>query len=504
VSAEAPNILLLMTDQQRYDSLGCYGFEAGHTPNLDRLASEGVLFERCYVNNPVCTPSRASMLTGKHLPGHGVYRLYDNLPDDEVLVTERLQGLGYQTALFGKLHVSSREFEHYRRHPHDGFEIHEQCMEGTLQMEAPLQAYARWLEKEHPGFYARLFEQRRALKNVPRQYHMTRWAVDRTVDFIRNRRDGRPFFAMTSIFDPHSPYEDYPPEMADLVDAARIPGPLRFEDEFAGKPPDLLREGCYSQLGDIEDMSAEEIARMRFGYHASLAFMDQEFGRLLELLEVEGLAEDTLVIFCSDHGDMLGDHGLLAKGAFFYDPCTRVPLILRLPAGRCGGGGLRVPGLVQLHDLAATVLDAAGMSARMVAGLMPEARSLLPLAGGERQTVRDAAICCYRNSGPSLEKNADPYWDPPINCTMLREERYKLNLWHGPEGAIDRRPEGELYDMESDPLEANNLWAGAEHRAVRERMTRRLLDWLAANEGPGRASRGGECRPARKLDDGPK
>ena len=100
-----PNILLLMTDQQRYDSLGCYGAHWVQTPNLDRLAEEGVLFENCYVNNTICTPSRASLLTGKHLPGHGVYKLHDILPKDEILFTKRLQQAGYRTALFGKLHV---------------------------------------------------------------------------------------------------------------------------------------------------------------------------------------------------------------------------------------------------------------------------------------------------------------------------------------------------------------------------------------------------------------
>ena len=119
---ERPNILLIMSDQQRWDTLGCYGCGAIPTPALDGLAAGGVLFERCYVNATICTPSRACMLTGKPLPGHGVYRLHDTLPDDQVLLPAHLQGLGYQTALVGKLHVSGRVVEAERRHPHDGFD----------------------------------------------------------------------------------------------------------------------------------------------------------------------------------------------------------------------------------------------------------------------------------------------------------------------------------------------------------------------------------------------
>ena len=119
----------IMSDQQRWDTLGCYGCRAIPTPALDGLAAGGVLFERCYVNATICTPSRACMLTGKPLPGHGVYRLHDTLPDDQVLLPAHLTGLGYQTALVGKLHVSGRVVEAERRHPHDGFERYEWCID---------------------------------------------------------------------------------------------------------------------------------------------------------------------------------------------------------------------------------------------------------------------------------------------------------------------------------------------------------------------------------------
>ena len=126
--ADRPNILLLMTDQQRWDSLSCYGGEVVATPNLDELASEGARFENCYCNAPICTPSRSSIMTGKELPGHGVYRLHDLMPQEERLFPELLQEHGYRTGLFGKLHVSGRVHEAEHRHPHDGFDEYDWCI----------------------------------------------------------------------------------------------------------------------------------------------------------------------------------------------------------------------------------------------------------------------------------------------------------------------------------------------------------------------------------------
>jgi len=140
-----PNILLLMTDQQRYDSLGCTGADWVQTPNLDRLAAEGVVFDNHYASNPICTPSRASLMTGRSLPGHGVYKLHDILPEDQILFSRRLQQRGYHTALYGKLHVSGRIYEASRRHPQDGFDSYEWCLESMLSMDSPFNGYAPWL-----------------------------------------------------------------------------------------------------------------------------------------------------------------------------------------------------------------------------------------------------------------------------------------------------------------------------------------------------------------------
>ena len=465
----APNILVLMTDQQRFDSLGCYGASFAHTPNLDRLAASGALFERCYATNPICTPSRASLLTGKHILDHGVLQLNDRLPHDEVLFPERLRALGYHTALFGKLHVSAVATESQTRHPHDGFDVYELCNEGCMHMGAPYQAYSAWLAARDPAFYARLKAEGRGVTHPPREVHMTHWAAERTLDFLEHGREpGKPFFCMMSIFEPHNPYAHYPAEMGALVDGGTIPVPT--PRGTGPEPRDIARERHENYYADFDSLSPEAIARIRHGYHAAVAYADLEFGRVLDKLDALGLRENTLVIFTSDHGDMLGDHGLLVKGAYFFDPNIRVPLLMRWPAGF--GGGQRIAGLVQLHDLAATVLAAAGVPEATWRAWMPDARNLLDLARGRAEAVHDAVYCCYRNSGMS---SGHRYWDPSINATMIRDERYKLNVWQGP-GA------GELYDLVADPLEQENLWGSEAVKDVQRQLGALLGSFTACRE----------------------
>ena len=482
-----PNILLLMTDQQRYDSLGCYGADWVQTPNLDHLAAQGVLFENCYVNNPICTPSRASLLTGKHLPGHGVYKLHDVLPEDEALFPKRLQSLGYKTALFGKLHVSGRLYEAEQRHPNDGFDVYEWCLEASIHLDSPYNGYAKWLKEYHPEFYKDLKEKGRELLHIPQEYHFTHWAAERTTDFINQHDKNQPFFFMMSVFDPHNPYKDYPLEMLEYLDEERMPEPLPRESRDE-RPYAVKQEQEHSYLGAFERFSPEDLQKMRRGYFASIALLDVEVGRVLETLERSGQMENTIVIFTSDHGDMLGDHGLLVKGAFCYDPCVKVPLIV---AGPQIEKGLRTNQLVQPHDLAATVLSAAGMTSGELRRIMPDSQNIYPLLQGEEESLHDFAVCCYRNSGLN---DGGGYWDPPLHATMIRDQRYKMTLYHAdPASALS--PKGELYDMFEDPQEQHNIWDHSQYREVRLDLTQKLLNWISRQELRSCGTRGGERVP---------
>jgi arylsulfatase A-like enzyme len=487
-----PNILVLMTDQQRYDSLGCYGFAAAHTPNLDRLAADGALFEHCYVNNPLCTPSRASMMTGKHLPGHGVYRLYDNLPQDEVLFPDRLRQMGYETALFGKLHVSSLPFEDQNRNAHDGFDIYEWCLEHCINLDSPYNGYAAWLKEKDPALLERLRVEVRKVEHLPQAVHMTHWAAERSIDYLERRRaPDKPFFCMMSVFDPHNPYENWPLEMGDLVDETKIPDPLVIEGEL-DRTPRVLRRIHEETVGRPgPEASLAELRRARYGYHVSIALFDLEVGRVLAALDKAGLAENTLVIYVSDHGDLLGDHEQYVKGAALYDPCVHVPFIMRWPARYAGGR--RLSQLVQPHDIAATVLAAAGAPDALRRQTMPDALDLTPLCAGEGEQGHDCVYTLHRNSGLVKTRVRTFYYDPPVHATMIRDQRYKLVTYHA--AAPGQVHEGQLFDMVSDPSETHNLWDHPAYAQVRLQMTEHLMDWLVQQEIRHLGSRGGESQP---------
>ncbi len=484
-----PNILFIMSDQQRWDSLGCYGADWVKTPALDALALEGVVHERCYCNNPICTPSRASLMTGKELPGHGVFRLFDNLPTNEVMFTERLRKLGYETALFGKLHVSGRLTEEKERHPHDGFDTYEWCIEPMVSLDSPFNGYRRWLERHDPAFLGRLRKLGRSRGHDPAAAHMTRWAADRTIDFLSSRRDSAaPFFCMMSVFDPHNPYNNYPVEARNSVDAALIPRPTpaAWKDHSgSGSPPaPLLAEHEDSYLGRIVDMDASDIEAMRVGYFAAVGFLDEQVGRVLDALARSGHAEDTLVVFTSDHGDMLGDQELLVKGAMLYEPVVRVPLIVRYPSvgSRFSGtAGTRDRRPVQLNDLAATFLRCAGAVPADVAAWMPDAIPLQPVAVESQH--RRYAVTAYRNSGICRDGG---YWNPPILSTMITDGRHKV-VAYGEDA-------WQLFDLDEDPLEQRNLWDSSGIALKKGEFTSALIDWMSVQQLRG-AGRGGEALP---------
>lgn len=472
--AQPPNILLVMTDQQRWDSLGCYGAHWVSTPHLDRLAAQGVRFDNCYANNPICTPARASLMTGLELPAHGVCQLHDVLPESCVLFPRRLQELGYHTALFGKLHVSGRAVESRTRHPQDGFDIYEWCMEPAADIDSPFNGYTQWLAKEHPDYLRHLRAQGRQRGHDPAEASMNRWAADRAIAYLRTHAGKGPFFCKMSVFDPHNPYQNHPLEMAQQVRADHIPPPVADPEpaDGAATPWALQAEREHSYLGPAAALDEQAVRDMRRGYFAAIAHVDREVGRVLAALEATGHAGNTLVLFTSDHGDMLGDHQCLVKGAMLYDPCIRVPLILRGP-GFTGGQG--VPGLAQLHDLPATVLHSVGAAPDAVAQWMPTARNLGDMAAQPGTEVHPFIVCPYRNSGID---DTGRYWAPPIHSTMVRRGRHKMHLYHAVEGR-QAQDIVQLYDLAADPQETADLARQPAFQGTVQRLEEDLRQWQA-------------------------
>jgi arylsulfatase len=469
-----PNILFICTDQQRYDALGCYGNTHIQTPTIDRLADEGVLFEQCYVQNPVCAPSRASLVTGQYPHSHGLWGNGVALPAHHPLFSKALADDGYTCGMIGKMHLAACFGGRTEERLDDGYSFYKWAHDPTHR--SPENDYHRWMRERYPDTYEQAFangvrknHEPAAFDTIPTEAHYSRWASERALEFLDGERpDDDPFFLWVNFFDPHHPFVA-PQEYLDRYDPASLPEPVGFDGELETKPEIQRMASEQSYAGHARGYASyegDEVQRVIAAYYAMVSLIDDEVKRILDRLEALGLADDTLVIFTSDHGEMLGDHQLLLKGPMLYDCAVRVPLIMRWP-GRLPAGERR-PELVQWIDLTSTFLDVAGLEP------MPTAQgtSLLPIARGDDGTEpRGWALCEYINSG-------HPY-DPPIYLTMLRTGDHKLIVQHGPPATCRERT-GELYDMRADPDELTNLWDDPAAAGTRIELERMLLDVMAA------------------------
>lgn len=463
------NILWICTDQQRFDTLGCYGNEFVNTPNLDRLAQEGMLFESAYSQSPVCTPSRACFLTGRYPRTARCRQNGADIPEDEVLVTKLLADAGYVCGLSGKLHLSACQpsvCKTMERRIDDGYtEFHWSHHSGS--MGEATNEYWQWLEEKGTSFKSRPYPDSKHIRiGPPAELHQTTWCAEKACDFMEDHaQDDTPWLFSVNTFDPHHTFdapEEYLNRYIDQLD--KIPLPNYVKGELENKPSWQRIDHCgaYGQRAghSYPEMTKKDHRLVRASYWAMCDLIDVQVGRMLETLENTGQIDNTIVIFTSDHGEMLGDHGIYLKGPYFYEPAIHVPLIISLP-------GQILPrkseALVELTDLPQTLLDALGLPHHP--GM--QGRSLWPMLIGETDCNyhRDDVYCEYYNAMP---------WhrEPTAQTTMVRSQRYKITVAHG----LDQ---GELYDLEADPNETKNLWDVPKFIEVKAGMLKRLCDRMA-------------------------
>lgn len=471
-----PNVLWICTDQQRYDTLGCYGNDWVETPTIDGLAARGMRFDRCYSQSPVCTPSRASFLTGRYPRTTRCRQNGQSIPESEVPVTKLLNDAGYTCGLAGKLHVSACNPDKTGGPPMSERRIDDGYDEFHWSHDAndlwPTNEYHHWLRRKGVEF------ERTPVRgsdyvttSVPAEHHQTTWCVERAIDFLEATADAdRPWLYSVNPFDPHHAFDPPRAYLERYLDRLEeVPLPDYDPGELDDKPIYQRRaheEGAGPAGIPFPDADDEEHRLVRAAYWAMCDLIDDQVGRLLEALERTGQREDTIVIFTSDHGEMLGDHGIYLKGPYFYEPAVRVPLVV---AGPKIESGVETDALVELSDLAPTLLEAAGRSPpdRM------QARSLWPVLTGERDpdAHREDVYCEYYNALAWHDER-----DPPYG-TMVRTDRYKLVAMHGTET-------GEFYDLEDDPSETENRWNDPEYAEVKTRLLERLADRMAETVDP--------------------
>jgi arylsulfatase A-like enzyme len=301
-----PNVLLLCTDQQRFSALGAYGNDEIETPNLDRLADQGVLFENCYVQSPVCAPSRASLMTGRYVHAHGLWANGVGLRDHERLFSKDLAEAGYDCGLVGKFHLNACFGGRSEKRHDDGFRVFRWAHDpypGSSENE-----YHRWLHTLRPELAGTEID----YDTLPTEVHYSRWIGDQTIDFLTRSRDrGKPFLFIANFFDPHHGFgapDEYVRRYREKALSRPIP------DDLAGKPPiqsDASESSYAGHARGYTSYTPEELQEVKAAYYAMVTLVDDEVGRILDSLDAEGLSENTLVIFTSDHGEMLGDHELM-------------------------------------------------------------------------------------------------------------------------------------------------------------------------------------------------
>lgn len=473
----SPNILWICSDQQRFDTLGCYGNRFVRTPNVDALAAGGVLFESAYCQSTVCTPSRASFLTGRYPRTTRCRQNGQSIPADEVLVTRLLAEAGYACGLSGKLHLSVCRPDAApvrERRINDGYSIfnwshhpHKADPNGNY----PTNEYNMWVASSGVKYEIRPLPASQYVQiGMPAEFHQTTWCANKAIEFMQYASQyDRPWLFSVNMFDPHHPFN--PPEellqrYMDRLDD--IPLPNYVDGELQGKPEwQSVDHGGASggKFIGFSKMTERDHRICRAAYWAMCDLIDQQVGRMLEALEGTGKARDTIVIFMSDHGEMLGDHGMYLKGPHFYEPAVHVPLVVSCP-GRVAPHR-RSGALVELTDLAQTLLDAAGLPHHP--GM--QGRSLWPMltaqAGLDRH--RDSVYCEFYNASSKYAQKAFG--------TMVRDARSKLVAFHGCD-------QGELYDLEQDPRETKNLWADPSRAALKLDMLKLLCDRMAETVDP--------------------
>ncbi len=482
-----PNILFVLSDQHRADRAGFAGDPLASTPSLDALAAQGARFTAQYCQSPLCMSSRQSLLTGRYVHHHGSYRNWQLPSEPQRTLAHAFADAGYATALVGKDHCNATGFAHVETHTDLFDDFLTQHADGVLAGEG---SYEKRKDDPDGDFVGSMNPDYAPAGPEGRPvFFLEDEITERALRFLRGVPQEQPFFLWASFLSPHPPLFP-PPEYLARYAEADVP--------LAGSMT-VAEEGLFQvyverrrALG-MDRVDADALRNITRAYYASLTYADACIGRLLAGLDELGLGTETLVVYTSDHGEMLGQHGLLQKQTL-YEGAVRVPTLMRWPQRI--PAGLRVDAVSEHVDLSATLLDLAGVEA----GMPLDGRSLRGLLSPAGDaTWDDLALSEMLTDGARRPGDLDPSGAPAGLCWMLRAGRYKL-IWHvGAESA--------LFDLEADPDERVDLSRDLRHAERLAELRARLLrfapeEWTVQKTGSreGRPNQGRTDRRKRPGD----
>ncbi len=484
-----PNVLLVLTDQERYDCSAPDGPPV-ETPTMDRLSREGMRFERAFTPISICSSARASLLTGLFPHGHGMLNncheadaIQPNLPPGLTTFSELLADASYELTYTGKWHVGRDQTpENFGFSYLGGSDKHHDDIDDAFrkyraERGVPL-GDTEFEEVIYTGDDPRDgSEGTFVAAKTPVDVEETRawFLAERTIDALEGHAEGdreRPFFHRADFYGPHHPYV-VPEPYASMYDPDDIEPPESYAETYDGKPQVQANYLEYRGVTGFDwELWAEAIAK----YWGFVSLIDDQLERIIAALDRTGFAEETVVVHASDHGDFAGSHRQFNKGPLMYDDTYHIPLQVRWPGVVESGSVCESP--VHLHDLAATFLEIGDVA-------VPEsfdARSLVPLLeGGDGAAASDegqgSSSTPARPDSVFAQYHGDEFG--LYTQRMVRTERYKY-VYNGPDV-------NELYDLETDPAELQNLIEHPNYEQVRSNMTERLREWMEVTADPNRA-----------------
>jgi arylsulfatase A-like enzyme len=432
------NVVVFLCDQLRPDFLQLYGCDAIPTPNLDRLAEDGVVFDHAITQSTVCGPARACIMTGRYVSDHGVWTNDVAFRDGLEYLPPQMSKEGYATGAFGKLH-------HYPPHDTKGFDEAVQFEEGRMQKQEP---YLHWLNGRHSEATDIWNHDKYEFAYDEEEYYEA-WIASHAIDFIeeQTRETEHPFFAWISFQGPHGPL-DPPSSVKGAVDTTRLPEPIE-KPENEETIPEVQR---YREALGYEYDSLEETMERRTAYAELIAAIDEQIGRILDNLEDLGVADNTTFLFSSDHGDLLGDFSLDAKGPYPYHGQLAIPLVIANHPEI--DTGTRSDSLVGNIDIPGTCLDIAG--AEETIGV---SRTLLEQAQEDPAAEREVNFSEFCDSIKTVET-----------------QRYRYSYYPFSGSAT-------LYDRKHDPDERENRSGDPEYAELERELLMHLIDFGIVSKG---------------------